>query len=129
MPDGTPRELADRAWLAARYQHAGDAAIARELGVSTFAVRLARERFGIPAQPPGRRRGVAPSTIALNRALELVADEAHAETEKGTVDLLAARVSEAGDAAAANDDEAFDRSLIRLASAAVLLHAERARAA
>ena len=125
----TPPELADRDWLARHYERHGDRWIASELGVSRFAVRLARERLGIPSQPPGRRRGVERSTVQLNRALELVADEAHSEPAKGTAELLAARVREAGDAAAANDDEAFDRSLIRLGAAVVLLHAERARAA
>ena len=55
-----PSELDDELWMRSRYEHGGDEAISRELGVSRKAVRSARERLGIASRPPGRPRGLPP---------------------------------------------------------------------
>lgn len=128
-----PPELNDRDWLAARYERDGDTQIARDLGVSRRTVRAARERLGIRSQPPGRRRGVSPTAGQLDATLDLFVATYLAERNTAgpapSERLLAGRVAEASQARGSDDPDAFGEALIRLASAACLMHRALLRAA
>lgn len=116
--------------------------IALELGVSRKAVRLACERFDIPAQPVGARRGrslvVAPpapseptGTITLTGTAAMMLArfqrESCAAGPSPSEELLLARMVAAHRAKEAGDQLAYEDALLAIASAAGLVHQHQQR--
>lgn len=124
-------KLDDADWLRHRYQTAGDGAIAAELGVHQRKVRAAREKHGIPSHPVGPRRGVPrppprPSTQPAHSPVDgltsferKLIDRYRADRRAAaTKELLAKRIIDAHEAAAAGDQLAYEDAMLAIATAA-----------
>lgn len=130
--------LNDPDWLRREYRASGDKAIAKMLGCHPLTVKRRRERFGIAPEGPGRRRGVATSTVrelrpafALTDETErLILDRLRAEQTKRvspSEDVLAERIRAAHDARLHGNQLAYEDALIDIASSAGLIHRHQRR--
>lgn len=115
-------------------------AIAIQLGVARETVRRARERLGIEAAPPGRRRGVPMSTVTSGRppvshptAMVIVSRFAREQQRRvpATESLLAERIRALQEAKTAGDELAYDDALLAINSLTALMwdHRQKVRAA
>lgn len=127
-----PPQLDDPDWLARAYADRGDMAIALELGCDRKTVRLARQRLGIRSAPPGPRRGSLTAHVGAparddTDTLGLVAERFQLDQTDPLIvpddRLLATRIRVVS--AAHGDDREYDRALISLAAAALLVHEHR----
>lgn len=116
-----------------KYRSASNTSIANLLGCHVQTVRAARRRNGVAALPAGRARGGVTSVPRVDLRAKptamLIVSRYAKEAQPGgpapTREYLWARMRAAMQADAAGDDDAFDDSLLGLASAAALVYDQR----